>query len=114
MNRILFPRDDERIHHITRGVGLYSQCILWGFKLPLSNFAVEILNYVGIAPSQLNASAWCYINSFEALFTMYKDRFVNCPLKEPTLALFLHYYYFGVEKCWVKVVRRRWTMFSIS
>ena len=43
---------------------------------------------------------------------MYKDKFVDCPLKEPTLALFLYYYYFGVEKCWIKVVRRRWGLFE--
>ena len=112
INHLLFPKDKERVCDSTRGLGLYSQCNLWGFRLPLSNFAAEILRTVNVAPSQLNASAWCYINSFEALFYIYQDKFSDCPLKEPTLALFLHYYHFQVEKCWVKCVRRKWVLFD--
>jgi hypothetical protein len=112
IERFLTPNSSERICETTRGVGLYSHCHLWGFRLPLSKLAADICHTVDVAPSQLNASAWCYINSFEALFYLYKDRFVNCPIKEPTLGLFLHYYSFQVEKCWVKCVRRKWVLFE--
>ena len=38
-----------------------------GLRLPYTDFEVECLNYINVAPSQLHLNSWVFIRSFEVL-----------------------------------------------
>jgi hypothetical protein len=71
----------------------------------LSNFVLSILSLLDVAPTQLTGTAWCQINSFERLLR-HHEAFEGLPHREPTVDLFLFYYYLKMDKSWITVKRR--------
>ena len=65
-------------------------------------------------PVTLSGMAWCYLNSFEALWGLHRREFANCPLQTPTLGMFLCYYSFITDRSWVTVRQTKNKLFSWS
>jgi hypothetical protein len=84
--------NDRAIDH-PKGLCIYYKMPKCGFQLPLSEFIVDLLTSLDVAPSQIASTAWCYISSFDKLFAQYSEYFEGYT---PTVALFGKFYYFSV------------------
>jgi hypothetical protein len=59
-----------------------------GFKLPLSDFEVDLLGCLDVAPAQVASTSWCAIASFQSLFEEFKE----LRSFEPTISLFSFFF----------------------
>jgi hypothetical protein len=76
---LISPDSTDRTYFTDKGMRFYSYSGRWGVQLPFSNFILEVLTTLQIAPSQLTGVAWCYLNSFQELFQDYQSVFDNAP-----------------------------------
>jgi hypothetical protein len=113
-DKLLISSPDDRAHHSEKGMCFYWRSDWCGIRLPFSRFVVEILRTLNVAPAQLNAVAWCHINSFEALFQSHDNYFGNLPDKTPTLSLFLEFYEFARSYSWIGIRKQTDYFVSIS
>jgi hypothetical protein len=112
-DKLLVPAPDDRAHESEKGMCFYWRSDWCGIRLPFSKFVVEILRTLNVAPAQLNAVAWCHINSFEALFRSHDKIFGNLPDKIPTLSLFLEFYEFARSGSWIGIRKQTDRFISI-
>ena len=62
--RVCLPREKERAcHFFPREVCFYEATFLYGLRLPIHPFIMELLNHFGIAPRQLMPNSWRIIVS---------------------------------------------------
>jgi hypothetical protein len=80
-------REDRAIDH-QKGMCIYWKMSKCGFKLPLSDFEMELLGCLDVAPAQVASTSWCTIASFQSLFEQFK------PLRAfaPTINLFSYFF----------------------
>jgi hypothetical protein len=103
---------DDRVHVTSdKGFSLYWRSAQMGMSFPLSDFVIQLLQLLDIVPSQLTRPAWCHICSFERMFHAYAE-FEELTFREPTIGLFLNYYYFFEWESWIGVKRRRGKVFK--
>ena len=82
------PQHEDRAIDHKKGMCIYWKMPKCGFKLPLSDFEVDLLGCLDVAPAQVASTSWCAIASFQSLFEEFKE------LKsfEPTVNLFSFFF----------------------
>ena len=107
--RLRVPSITDRACDTEKGLCVYNNMPSWGLKFPLSDFVQSLLQTLNISLGQISGASWCYINSFEHLFTFFADKLMFCRVKKPTVNLFFHYYTFILdkEKSWLLCCKRR-------
>ena len=111
---VVSGRKGDRVSVTDRGMCLYWKMPTWGVRFPFSPFIQSVLMALKCAPVTLSQMAWCYLNSFEALWGQYRREFSNCPLQTPTMGIFLCYYSFITDRSWVTVRQTKNKLFSWS
>ena len=78
------PQHEDRAIDHEKGMCIYWKMSKCGFKLPLSDFEMDLLRCLDVAPAQVASTSWCTIASFQSLFEEFK------PLRGlgPTINLF--------------------------
>ena len=105
--RLKIATPADRACDSDKGLSIYDNMPSWGVKLPLSEFVQSLVKALNVSLSQISGTSWCYINSFEHLFSFYSDKLEFCKVKKPTLGLFFHYYTFISDKSWLICCKRK-------
>lgn len=85
---LVAPTADCQVHDTSKGMCIYWKMHSCGFRLPLTDFQIELLKFLKAPPVQLTPVAWCYITSFKHLFMEFSE-LKDC---HPSIALFFYYF----------------------